>query len=151
MPVTPWTYSGNPQNSTLDSVRFLIEDTASLDPQLNDNEINYMIGLYPSIWRASANLAKILKSKYARLADKHVGDLSVAYSQRQKAYEEMSNYLFSQADARGSVPYSGGLYAADQQTNRLDTSIQHPHFTDRQFNFPKGEDNGSEDTNGFGG
>ena len=39
-----FTYSGNPETSTLDAVRFMIGDTNPCDPLLQDEEINYLIG-----------------------------------------------------------------------------------------------------------
>lgn len=38
-----FTYSGNPETSTLDAVRFMIGDTNPCDPLLQDEEINYLI------------------------------------------------------------------------------------------------------------
>lgn len=141
MPVTPWNYSGNPAASTLDGVRFLCEDTNPLDPQLNDNEVNYFINMYQNMWRAAGNCAKVIKGKYARQADKSVGDLRVAYSQRQAAYEALSDYCFMQATAFSAVPWAGGISWADKMLDVNNPDVVKPDFTKHQFQFPVGDIN----------
>lgn len=41
-----WTYSGDPSSSELDECRFLIGDTNSAEPIMQDEEIQYLIDTY---------------------------------------------------------------------------------------------------------
>lgn len=41
-----WTYSGNPTSSTLDTARFIIGDTNSVEPVMQDEEIQFIIAEY---------------------------------------------------------------------------------------------------------
>lgn len=133
---TGWSYSGNPASSNLDGVRFLCQDTNPNDPQLSDLEINAILGWFVNIWRSAGNAAKQIEAKYARQVDKSVGDLHVSYSQRQKAYAELSAYLLRQADMRTSLPWAGGISHADKDLDRNNPDVVKPTFTKHQFQFP---------------
>jgi len=41
-----WTYSGDPTSSPKDELRFLIGDTNSVEPIMQDEELQYLIGKY---------------------------------------------------------------------------------------------------------
>ena len=41
-----WSYSGNPKDSPIDDVRFLVGDTNKNEPILQDEEIQYLIDEY---------------------------------------------------------------------------------------------------------
>ena len=41
-----WSYSGNPKDSPIDEVRFLVGDTNKNEPILQDEEIQYLIDEY---------------------------------------------------------------------------------------------------------
>lgn len=43
-----WTYSGNPASSARDALRFLIGDTNSAEPIMQDEELDYLITEYGS-------------------------------------------------------------------------------------------------------
>lgn len=43
-----FTYSGDPSASKLDAVRFALGDTDASQPLLQDEEINYLISMYPN-------------------------------------------------------------------------------------------------------
>lgn len=137
MPNT-WTYSGDPQASKLDGVRFLCGDTNSADPQIFDSEVNFLIATYVNIFKAAAYACKSIASKYARLVDKSVGDLHISYSQRQKSYEALSEYLLRESALRKSVPQAGGISRSDKLANKLDPDIVQPKFTKSQFAYPQG-------------
>jgi len=100
-PTVSWSYSGNPASSPKDEVRFLIGDTNSSDPQLQDGEISYTIGLVYGSSPVPANgnyvpaiyCADALIAKYARAVSKSVGDLHVTYSDRLKQYQELAARL----------------------------------------------------------
>jgi len=111
-----WNYSGNPADGALDECRFLIGDTNPLQPQLQDGEIQYALGLYygtspipntgnfiPAAWCCDA-----LMSKFARLVDQSVGDLRISYTSVIKQYQELAARLRMRA-ALAQVPvFVGG-------------------------------------------
>lgn len=90
-----WTYSGDPASSTRDAVRFLIGDTDSTDQLLQDAEITYVISESGgSVYQAAHDAAYAVASKFSRMAtSKSVGDLSLSYSDRAKAFFDLANEL----------------------------------------------------------
>jgi hypothetical protein len=90
-----WTYSGDPASSVKDQVRFLVGDTDSTDQLLQDAEILYVITeAGSSVYQAAHDAAYAIASKFSRMAtSKSVGDLSLSYSDRAKAYFELANEL----------------------------------------------------------
>lgn len=100
-----WTYSGNPADSEKDAVRFLIGDTDTNDQLLSDAEINYVIvESGGSRYQAAHDAAYAVAGKFSRMAQsKSVGDLSISYADRAKAYFELANELL-ELSARREVP-----------------------------------------------
>lgn len=90
-----WSYSGDPATSSKDAVRFLIFDTDTNDQLLQDAEINWCISQAgDSVYQAAHDAAYAIASKFSRMAtSKTVGDLSLSYSDRAKAYFELANEL----------------------------------------------------------
>jgi len=90
-----WTYSGDPASSDRDKVRFLIGDTDSTDQLLQDAEVLYVISeAGGSIYQAAHDAAYAVASKFSRMAtSKSVGDLSLSYSDRAKAFFDLANEL----------------------------------------------------------
>ena len=90
-----WSYSGDPATSSKDAVRFLIFDTDTNDQLLQDAEINWCIAQAgDSVYQAAHDAAYAIASKFSRMAtSKTVGDLSLSYADRAKAYFELANEL----------------------------------------------------------
>jgi hypothetical protein len=75
-----FTYSGNPGASSLDEVRFLIQDTDSNDQLLSNEEINYLLTSYDGdAFGAAIAAITALIAQAARVQEesKKVGDLSL--------------------------------------------------------------------------
>lgn len=74
-----FTYTGDPAGSSRDKVRFLIQDTDSTAPHINDEEIAWLLSEWADVYDAAAQAADILAGQYAHKADysKSVGDLSL--------------------------------------------------------------------------
>jgi hypothetical protein len=74
-----WTYSGDPGASTLDEVRFLIQDTDTNDQLLQNEELNYLIDSYgdPYSSAIAAVVALIGSAARSQEESKKVGDLSL--------------------------------------------------------------------------
>ena len=76
-----FTYSGNPGDSALDEVRFLIQDTDTNDQLLSDEEINYLLDAYnDDAFGAAVAAVTSLIAQASRVQEesKTVGDLSLS-------------------------------------------------------------------------
>ena len=117
-----WTYSGNPSASPLDEVRFLIGDTNSAAPELQNEEINYTLTLVngqspppPSgNFLPAAYCCDALIAKYKFLVDKSVGDLRISYHSLLANFQALSVKMRSRAALAGVPTYFGGLSLADK-------------------------------------
>lgn len=125
-----WTYSGNPDSSALDKVRFLVQDTDSADQQLSDQEVTAMLADSNSnAYIAAIACVRALMSKYTRRADKSVGDLSISWSQIAKGYQALIASLSLQAALSGAAaPYAGGISISDKQIDEANTDRVEPAF-----------------------
>jgi hypothetical protein len=105
-----WSYSGNPNNSPLDEVRFLVGDVAQTAQSPTDEEINWLIGqapVPPNLYRVAADLAEQLAVRYLSLSStmKKIGDLQLAqdYGATYQRYLDLSKKLM-----RGRTRFSVG-------------------------------------------
>jgi len=137
-----WTYSGDPDNSARDAIRFLTGDTDTTDQLLSDEEIAWTNkeatgsatstdALYDAAYRCCLTIA----SKLAREADKTIGDLSVKMSQRAAAYREQAVVLQGLASREGGtpVPYAGGITISDKDIDQENSDIYRGWFASGQF------------------
>jgi hypothetical protein len=128
-----WTYSGDPGASALDELRFLIGDTNTLDQQLTDEELNYLLGENSGDAKAAApDAIGALITKYARLCDQTTGDISIKYSQRAQAYRDMLEDLTSAGGLASITPdnlYAGGISKSDKTSVEGDTDRVAPNFS----------------------
>lgn len=142
-----WTYSGNPASSAIDAVRFNIGDTDSADEQLQNEEISYLLtqngnNVISTSIQACTNLA----AKYARRADRDVGDLKVKWSQLQKHYRELAATLRRTKLANGDINVmAGGVYDATGDADRANSAILQPRFKRGQFNNPEDTSSGYDE------
>lgn len=110
-----WTYSGDPDSSDKDRVRFLTGDTIYTDPQIFDPEILYAIRQRGNIWGATATCCMMLATQMSRKADTKQGDLFILYSSRSKQYALRAAYYENKNIALGGgIPYAGGISVADK-------------------------------------
>lgn len=127
-----WTYSGDPSASRKDAVRFLVGDTISTDPQLQDGEIEYVLTIRPTIYGAAAQCCRSLSSQYSRKADSVQADLRTTYSSIAKAYsmravEYETREAISGTGSQGLL-YAGGISQTDKSTREQDTDRVNPAF-----------------------
>jgi hypothetical protein len=115
-----WSYSENPSTSTLDAVRFEIGDTNSADPQLQDEEIEFVILQEANLKYAAAACCDRLAANYARQGDKNVGKLRLRLEQRFQQYLQLAVRLRSQAGS-SPIPFAGGISVADKRARELNT------------------------------
>lgn len=125
-----WTYNSS-LGADKDRVRFLVGDTNTDDQQLQDAEIEFLLEQHGTLNLAAAAACRALATKYARYADKWVGDLKILASQKSEAYERMADRFEAEATAAFtsvSVPTAGGILVADKETQAEDDSLVQPGF-----------------------
>lgn len=107
-----WTYTGNPQDSDRDLVRFLLGDRTQTDQSLSDEELDYLITehtvqgtVYP--YRAASEAAGIIANRYIGMSSsmKKVGDLTLEthYAEQAGAFSALAERLL-----RGRTGYAVG-------------------------------------------
>lgn len=144
-----WTYGGDPSANARDGIRFLVGDTDTNDQLLNDAEVawvnNQVTGsdtattaLYEVAYRCCLTVA----SKFSRMADKSVGDLSVSMSQKAAQYREQAQELKALASREGMVPtpYAGGISLSDKEIDDDNSDIVR-YFSVGQFDNVGSADN----------
>jgi len=122
-----WTYDDTLPNDR-DAVRLLVGDTLSTDPQMSDEEINGLLGIYSGTRATAIAACKALAAKYARYADKWVGDLKILASQKHAAYLKLAEALASSSGFTPAAPTAGGIYADQKQAQQDDESLSVPTF-----------------------
>lgn len=122
-----WTYSQNPSTSQKDEVRFLIGDTVSADPLLQDEEINYQLSKTSNVKLAAYICALAISAQFSRLSDKSVGKVNFSLSQKAMQYQRLAEKL--QADASAlAVPFAGGLQVTEKKQSLSDRDSVQPVF-----------------------
>ena len=137
-----WSYSGDPDSSALDGIRFLIGDTDTNDQLLSNEEISWMNSqvtgsttstdsLYTVAYRCLITIA----SKFSRLADQAVGDMRVSMSQKAKGARDQAKELKRLAESEGGTPtpYAGGITVSDKEIDIDNSDLVKPSFSQGQF------------------
>jgi hypothetical protein len=125
-----WSYDANlsePKNE----VRFLIGDTDSTKPQLQDEEIQFLIDSSGSAASAAMSACRALAAKYARRVHEEVGDLRLFSEQMFSHYERLLtamklNLTSGNLDA---LPSAGGVYAAEKETYAANATLVQSSFS----------------------
>lgn len=122
-----WTY--DPTLATdKDKVRLLVGDTQTDAQQLSDEELLAMLTIYGGVKSTAIAVLRVLASKYARLADKWVGDLKILASQKHEAYLRMAEALSSSGALTVGIPTAGGILVADKEATRDNDALVTPTF-----------------------
>lgn len=133
MAPTTWSYSGDPQSSLKDAVRFFVQDTVEQDQQISDEEVEFLLAdENQNTMRAAARAAEVIAAMYARQVDKSVGGLSLSAGRRQEKYERLAQKLWSRANTVGTslpFPYAGGVSQSDKDIAEEDSDRVQPAFT----------------------
>ena len=94
-----WFYSGNPQSSPKDLVRYLIQDTNSADQLMTDEEIEFcLFEVGGNAYMAGANACLTLSGQFTGMAEtttRTIGGLSLSesYRNRSQKYEALAKAL----------------------------------------------------------
>jgi len=106
-----------------------VGDTDTTDQLVTDEEIAWALDENSNVYFAAAIIAESISAKFARHADKDIGDLAIKYSQRSTAYAAIAARLRIRAAATGiSAVYAGGISVNDKATNEDDTDRVKPTF-----------------------
>jgi len=126
-----WTYDTSLPNDR-DRVRLLIGDTLTQDQQLSDEELDAMLEIYGATISTAIAACRALAAKYARYADKWVGDLKILASQKSRAYFKLAEELQSAgSSALGTalaVPTAGGIWVGEKEMAESDADRVEPFF-----------------------
>lgn len=129
----PWTYNVALTDDK-DKVRLLIGDVLSTDQQLSDEEIVAVIAMVGgSVNTAAIRCCRILAARYARQADKWVGDLKIMASQRSRAYLQLAEDLEEAGSSltgtrTHQTPFAGGIRVSQKQALEADTDFPPTSF-----------------------
>ena len=130
--VGQWTYSGDPADSDMDAVRFLVQDVNESDQKVSNEEITWMLTTSGNVYLAAADVAVAIAAVYGSKSSKSIGSLSVTYAEQNKAYEALSQRLrilgSSPSKLSLSSIYAGGISKADKARQEADTDWVEPDF-----------------------
>lgn len=102
-----WSYSGNPAASAIDKYRFLISDTDSTEPVLQDEEIQFILDEYTDNNTRLYNLFDRAADIFGRAIKKSLGPQSEDPSERLKYFASKAAYYKKLVGSSGlSLPKS---------------------------------------------
>jgi hypothetical protein len=110
-----WTYSGNPANSTLDAVRFLMGDTDTTDQLLSNEELSWLITTEGTAYYAAAEACRAVAAKFARQMSRSVGGLSADFAAKYRQYLELADRLETEARIFPVALYISGYTRSDKE------------------------------------
>ncbi len=136
-----WTYDvANIATSPKDQTRFLLGDVLSKDPQVQDEEIEFVLTQRSNIYGAAAMCCQSIAAQYSRRADTVTGELHTLYSAQAKAYAARALFYEGKAVAlSGAVPYAGGISIMDKANWMEDQDRVPPQYQlgmDDNNNYP---------------
>ena len=109
-----WTYSFDLANDPTDEVHFLVGDTDVNDPLVQNEEIDYLLTLFPKqtglpAWLAAAAAAEAISGRFARKMDTTIGSLHKAAQQQYEHYVALAAQLRMSwaTQGRGMSGFSG--------------------------------------------
>lgn len=122
-----FTWTGNPAASTLEKIRFLIDDKDSTRAKFTDDEINFAYAEEGSVYNAAAMLCEQLATKYADAVSRALGPLRVDLSDKSEQYAKRAAQLRARAVAY-ATPYVGGMSDTKDETFENDSDLKQPIF-----------------------
>ena len=117
-----WTYSATSISTDLAKVRLTIGDTDTNDQLLSDEEINYVLGRYDDVDRASAECIKILlaQPEAARAVDRSGTGFSATRSQRFQHLRDILAELQAKATSAAGATLTG-VSVSERETLESDS------------------------------
>ena len=140
-----WTFTSTDVSGTSrDQIRTYIGDTDSSDQLLSDEQIALALTDGGGVKAGAAIAADFVSAKFARKADKSVGDLSISYAQMAKHYAELASRLRAVA-GREVLPYFGGISETTKATRENDTDRVKPGITITMMDNPELDSEGENE------
>lgn len=141
--MSTFSYSGDPNASRQDWVRFEIQDTDPNAQLLTDAEIRFCVAEEADANRpsqaemlsAAARALEVLARKFAAQADETIGSLKINYSASAKGHRERAMELRVRAAGMHSVIW-GGHSESQKEAEATSLDRVQPAFTRNQFTNP---------------
>lgn len=130
-------YSGDPADSQLDEVRFLVGDTDCVNAQLSDEEILFLIAQHGDL--ASAGAAEALSAKFASAVIVQIGQTRRESNRVSGEYRRLAQRLKISGGrlVGGVAPYAGGISHDEKATDAANTDLVQPSTWKGQFDSPR--------------
>ena len=123
----PFTWTGNPNASTVEKIRWLIYDTVQTSAKFQDAEITYAYTQEGSIYGAAAMLCEQLSVRYSDAVSRSLGSLRVDLNAKAEKYTVRAKELRKRAIAY-ATPYVGGISKSKEDAFENDTDLIQPTF-----------------------
>ena len=137
-----WSYDVTDLDTTtssgqLNTVRFLVGDTETLDQQVQNEEVTFALSENGSnVYLSAAWVARAIASKYARRVTTQLdGALQANYSDLSKQYMQLADQLEYQGKTNGAAVgilaggiTKSGIEAVRTNTNRIEGSFRRDRF-----------------------
>lgn len=118
-------YSGDPSDSDLDLVRFLLQDTDSTDVLLQDAEITALITIQGSAQKAAAQGAEVIAAGLGRKIDRTSLSLTASPGRTAEFFLDLAQRLRSEANRHLEV-FAGGRSKDGKRTLEQDSDAVQP-------------------------
>jgi hypothetical protein len=110
-----FTYSGNPERSSRDKVRFYLQDTDPADPLLTDFEIDHLLTKWMPTWGSEVYIAavgaEIIAGRFAREVSTSADGVNIGVEALQQKYNDLAlslRDLYKNENISGG-PDAGGM------------------------------------------
>jgi hypothetical protein len=142
-----WSYNSDPGSSTLNAVRFEIQDTNEAAQLLQDEEIVYALTIegvnspenssQSEVLEAAAHCMEALARRFAALADRQSGTLKIGSTKRAAQYSERAQELRLRAQEL-HAPFAGGISRSEKRAQASNPDREGSMFRLRQFQNRRG-------------
>jgi hypothetical protein len=122
-----FTYGNNPAASDVDAVRFLVGDTNSDRPLLDDREVEWAITQYPDRNLAAASLAEHLFGVFASKGDFKVGPVNKSYSKVADLFKQKADQLRAEA-CKGAIPSFPATHFSTKRVLEQNADLTRPQI-----------------------
>lgn len=140
-----WTYTSDPVNNQVDSIRLLLGDTDECDALLSDEEIQFYLNQWCDVNIAATQAALAIAAKFSRRVDESVGQVSVSYSQSAKQYFALAEQLKTRTSILAGPVICGGISRADKSKLESDGNRVQPAFTKGLHSNPRQDESNEDD------
>jgi hypothetical protein len=133
-----WTYSGDPQTSPKDAVRFLIGDTDAAAELISDEEIEFLLTVERNQYLAAARAAETIAATFTREVQASAEGMSFSGDALMDRYFELADRLRAMARklTRLAPPYVGGISWAEREKADADPDKIPTHFRSHMHDNP---------------